>query len=532
MKRCKTLLASLSLILTSLFTQAQNWKTYPYAIPGSRVAFPKDEGVHSKEPIEWWYTVGHLMGETTGTHYSFMLTYFHYPYMGFGGFRILNLSNDNTGTFYGETRPVNYTTLTADSLNIAAAVYNQGTETWSNKKGGNGKAIPFEYSLAASNRSGSINLDYVSTKAPLILADSGFFYQGAASYTYYYSQTGNDVTGTITLPGVSEKVKGTAWIDRQYGSFNPVSGEKYEWFNMQLSNGMDLNIFNIFTNDNRTPNTINYKTLAVYVDSTSQYTTADFKLERLAFEYTTDSVQCYSRKWRLTSSKNNIDLTFEAPYNGYEVTLPFRFYEGPTNIAGTVNGKPVTGKGFAELLHSYQKPVVDLSALPLPSATTVEWKLKNPDDGRAIKYDLAYRTGNQQTFSPIASGLTDSMYFWNNVPATKYWLKLTAYSLDTTLVSTKVIEITPMVTGLSSVANKSNQSFYAYSHNGTVHIQSNHSFSKAEIVICDITGKQYAPKVSTQSELIQIDMNGLTSGLYVIKVQIDGEMRVIKWIVE
>lgn len=532
MKHCKTLLASLFFILSYLSSYAQSWKKYPYTLPGSRVAFPKDEGAHSKEPMEWWYTVGHLVGETTGAHYSFMLTYFHYPYMGFGGFRILNLSNDDKGTFYGETRPVTFSTLATDSLNIAAAVYNQGTETWANKKGANGRAIPFEYSIVASSRPGSIKLDMVSNKKPLILADSGFFYQGATSYTYYYSQTGNAVSGSITLEGTTEKVTGTAWIDRQYGTFNPMTGEKYEWFNLQLSNGMDLNLFNIFDKNNGTPSTINYKTLAVYVDSNSQYTTADFKLERLAFEYTTDSVQCYSRKWRLTSSKNNIDLTFEAPHDGYEVNLPFRFYEGPTNISGTVNGKPVTGKGFAELLHSYQKPTTDLQVVPSASSTFITWKVQNPDGGRTDKFDLSYSIDNQKTFIPIVGGLTSSTYSWNNAPKTKYWIKLTSYSLDTTLLSHNLQEVTPIVTGIFKDEESSAQSLLAYSSNGVLYIQSSKPFSKTEVAVFDIKGKQYAPKVTSQSELIQIELSGLARGLYVIKVQVDAEMRVIRWLAD
>lgn len=62
------------LFLTSNFTSAQTWKNYPYAPQGSLITFPADEGWHPSEPVEWWYTCGHLTGDSTGNSYSYMLT--------------------------------------------------------------------------------------------------------------------------------------------------------------------------------------------------------------------------------------------------------------------------------------------------------------------------------------------------------------------------------------------------------------------------------------------------------------------------
>mgnify|MGYP000607062124 FL=1 len=237
----------IAFILSALVCYAQDWKVYPYSPPNSLISFSEDEGRHLSEPVEWWYTTGHITGDTSTKEYSYMLTYFYYPDSGFDGFRILNLTDHSDGTFYQNVLPVNYTTLSTTELDIEANVFLAGTETWKNKLDGGNNIIPFEYEIFASGGGITLDFELVTTKRPLILGDDGYLDQGSVNYTYYYSQTGNDLIGSLTINGTTETVTGTAWIDRQYGNFNPFTGEKYEWFSMQLSNGMDVNFWNIFT---------------------------------------------------------------------------------------------------------------------------------------------------------------------------------------------------------------------------------------------------------------------------------------------
>lgn len=427
------------LIVTTFLSQysySQDWKTFPYTPAGSAVSFPKDEGRHSAEPIEWWYNSGQLKGVNSGRTYSYMLTYFYYPASGFDGFRILNIADDASGKIYEETRPLHYTTLSTTHLDIQAAVYNRANEHWSNKTDGNGKLIPFEYTIKAASAAGGLDLNCKSLKRPLLPGDDGYFDQGADSYTYYYSQTGNAVSGKLTLNGITEDVTGTCWIDRQYGNFNPFSGEKYEWFQLQLSNGLDINLWNIFTTQNTVPDNEKYRILAAYVDESTQYTTSDFTIERLGFNWMPDSAMCYSAKWRLTSSKNNLDLTITSKNSNSEITLPFRFFEGATTITGTVNGQAVTGIGFAELLHSYEHPAL---AIKKPvggifnAALPVSWQLLNPDEGRPVTYDIEYSINNKASFVPVAQGIKDTFYVWNNSTLPEgdsIWFKITANSID------------------------------------------------------------------------------------------------------
>lgn len=429
---------SFSFFLTSF---AQTWNQYPYEPAGTQLTFPADEGYHPGEPVEWWYTIAHVTGQNTGTHYSYMLTYFYYPQLSFDGFRIFNLSNDDEETFFAETLPVNYPVMAQDHLEINAEVLlgSGQQESWITEMEGL-DLVPFTYHINATQANGSIDMHYEAQKRPLILDTTGFFYQGATGYTYYYSQTLLNVSGTMTIDGVTEPVAGTAWIDRQWGQFNPNNGEKYEWFCVQLDNGMDFNIWNIFDSNNQIPDLPTYRLTSIYVDEDTDINTHDFEFKRQTFVYTPDSAMIYPQQWHFTY--DTIDLMITTLYPNSEVSLPFRFYEGTTSVTGTVGSTPVTGVGFAELLHSYSEPVVN-AVSPADGISwapgLVDWQLANPEGGRDIWFDVEYSINNKQSWNTIATGLTDSEVAWDAAGVnygTEVWLRITAYSIDHTLTGT------------------------------------------------------------------------------------------------
>ncbi len=515
-------------IVTTFFSDyvyTQDWKTFPYQPAGSAVSFPKDEGRHSSEPIEWWYNTGQLKGTTSGKTYSYMLTYFYYPVSSFDGFRILNIADDASGEVYQETRPLNYTTLSTTHLDIQAAVYGGSNEIWSNKVDGNGKLMPFEYTIIASSAAGGLNLNCKSLKRPLLLSNDGYLKQGLTSYTYYYSQTGNEVTGTLTLKGITEEVTGTCWIDRQYGNFNPLSEEKYEWFQLQLSNGMDINLWNIFTDQQTVPVNEKYRILAAYVDESTQYTIDDFNIERLAYNWTPDSAMCYSSKWRLTSSKNNLDLTITSKHDNSEIKLPFRFFEGATTVSGTVNGKAVTGVGFAELLHTYEHPELTIKKPDggiFDADLPIKWQLLNPDEGRPVTYDVEYRINGSTTFQSVVQGVRDTFFLWNNPSLSgsdSIWFKITARSIDGKLKGVTG-SVNPSVIRKQN-SDSVNIKVFPNPVDNTLFVSSNLSTNSAQGKIVDINGRvvHIIPGNSLSHE---IDVSFLPSGVYFLRIDLPG----------
>lgn len=524
----------LSLItLSSFVTYSQDWKTYPFTPEGSLISFPLDEGRHTDELTEWWYTTGHIVGSTTGKKYSYMLSYFYFPAGVLDGFRILNISDDDNFEFYPSTEFVIYDTLATDKLNINANLILGGTETWRNKLDNNNMPIPFEYEIEASSNDVVLSLQYDALKSPLILSEDGYLNLGYENYTYYYSQTKNAVTGTITFDGITEEVTGTSWIDRQYGDFSPSADTPYEWFSLQLSNDMDINVWNIFSEDLAVPEGEEYRVLAAYVDTATQVTITDFELERLEYAFMPDESRCYAQKWRLTADEYNIDLIITTLYSNAEVYFPFRFYEGATDITGTVNGVEVTGIGFAELLHSYENPDITLLNQDYWNTTIpLEWVLNNPDEGNPVAYDLEYSIDNQENYISIATELTEDSFDWTSTPLTEgqsFWLKVKGYSIDNTLqgeITEEFIYTNDISMGELSTIKKLN--IYPNPSTGIVTIESKQlDFIE---VINDFGKVVYSTSVS--KSLISLDLSILAKGSYVVRGSGNGKQYVTGIILE
>ena len=373
-------------------------------------------------------------------------------------------------------------------------------------------------------------------KRPLILGDDGYLDQGISNYTYYYSQSENDITGSFTFNGSTENVTGIAWIDRQYGTFNPLTGEQYEWFSLKLSNGMDINLWNIFTAEDTIPDAPEYRILSAYVDESTQYTESDFEIERLQFFCTPDEVNCYSKQWRLTSDTNDLDLTITSLFETTEVLLPFRFFEGALSITGTVNSNAVTGEGFAELLHYYEHPDVSITS---PSggvydvSMPLSWGLNNPDDGRPVFYDLEYSIDNQSTFLPIISGLTSTSYLWENPPLSQndeVWFRITAYSIDGSLTSTIISDSSSTAT-LSLSENSVNRvKLYPNPTSRTLNLSFNRSFTNLTYDIIDISGKVLIMNDLNHVRNTTIDVSSLQNGLYFIRLKTEANDVFLKFI--
>ncbi len=521
----KTLTLAIMALFISCSVNAQWWKQYPYQPSGSSLAFPADEGHHPSEPVEWWYTVAHVTGDSTGTPYTYMFTNFYYPQFTFDGFRIFNLANDLTGEFYTETLPVNYNTISETHLELRTTVFGAANEHFITSTDSLGSLVPFEYELVASQANGAIDVKYVAQKRPLILDGTGFFGLGASAYTYYYSNTNLDAVGTITVDGVTETFHGTAWIDRQWGSFNPNSMEQYEWFCVRLNNGMDLNIWNIFNDADEIPDTATYRLASVYVDDSTDLHTHDFTFERLAWHYMPDSAMCYSQQWHFVYQ--DIDLMITTLHNNSEVTLPFRFYEGTTTITGTVAGNPVTGVGFAELLHSYDQPDIAITA-PVSGSfiygvTPVAWELMNPDDGLAVTYNLSYSI-DQQNFVSIASGLTDLSYSWDASAlsvGTNVWLKVTGYSADSTVVGATILQsaVTVGVSGISMVEEDDLKIFPNPSDQLSQLSWAQKGHREVAIEVFDIMGVKVFRTVTNTPDNTLLDVSSWAPGNYMVVVK-------------
>ncbi len=519
--------------LTIAISFSQSWKQYPYEPEGSVFSFPSDEGPHPDEDIEWWSITGHVKGLETGTNYSFSLTYYIYPYHVYDGMRILNLSNDDTGEFYTDSQFLGYQDMEPGNLNIEAYLYfMEKWETWNNLEEDNGDLIPFEYEISAASAKGSLLLECKSLKAPVPIGDDGLFDVGAESYTNCYSQTMNSITGTLQFKDMQEAVEGTAWIDHQYGGFNMITSEQYEWFSIQLSNNMEINIWNVFTPENLLPDNSDFKHMTIVDDQGQSISTSDFNMERLAFQYTEDNTICYSEKWHLTSPVKELDLTIFTLSDNNEVLIPFRFYKGATYVDATVAGVHAYGNGFAELLKTYKKPALSMK---IPEGnwdvnTPISWYVLNPDDGRTLIYDLEYRADPSEDFQIVQSGISDTLFYWDNPPINtgdNIWFRVKGYTHDTTLSAYSPIafyspENEDPTVSIEQRFQEKSFSLYPNPTSDILNIKFEKEMSSFNFQILDITGKVLkAANRPMSGNRARLFVGNLEAGSYILRISVD-----------
>lgn len=498
---------------------SQNWKTYPFVPDNSLISFPLDEGRHENEPVEWWYSVGHFTGKTSGTAYSYMLCYFYTQQFFFDGFRIFSLCNEETGEFITETLPLQYSFLSTNSLNINAitGVQEMHTESWKNVMDSNEVAIPFSYIQTAETEKFAINFKHEALKSPLLVADSGYLHIGKEEYSYYYSQTRNLLSGTLTINGETEEIEGTSWFDRQYGNFSSIQDNQYEWFCIQLSNNIELLVYNVFTSNGQLPDLKQNKILSLTDSQNTQYTTSDFSIERLTYKFTEDEQRCYSQKWRIRSESNNIDLICSALHITNEVQLPVRFFEGAIAVSGKVNGQDVTGKGFAELVHHYEMPEVIFQEPDFGNSDTVElnWKIVNKDDGNPLNHTLSYTLNYEKKLNLITQNITDTVFKWK-IPELKHndhlQIHLESKSIDGTLYTRDSIAYTKLSSFSRSINEDLQFKIYPNPANESIHIKSEKNVS---IEVYTIMGKKIFHD-DKSTDMKQLDTSDLPSGIYVI----------------
>jgi len=195
-----------------------------------------------------------------------------------------------------------------------------------------------------------------------------------------------------------------------------------------------------------------------------------------------------------------------------------------------VNGKAVTGFGFAELLHSYENPQVAIKkpdADPFKTSEPVVWQLINPDAGNPVTYNLEYSTDNKAVFKPVAQAITDTFYEWKNPViknGDKIWFKITAFSIDGKLQGTAISKSASTV-----VADAANEKITLFPNpvDRNLFIDPGFQMDNPACKIIDVNGRViYLIKSNSISN--KIDVGYLQPGVYFLKIR--GKKEVFKFL--
>jgi predicted secreted hydrolase len=342
--------------LVSVFLIATGF-TYKLALPGRKISFPADHYSHPDFKTEWWYYTGHLETES-GKRYGFQVTFFRFgvrdrqkelkeqPLFTELYMAHFALSDLATKKFiFRERINRGY----GDRAGAATDRYLVWNEDW--KVEGDAR----NHSIDVKHRETQLRLSVKSQKPPVLHGQNGLSQKGEGEgrASYYYSLTRMQTDGELTIDGKKEKVRGLTWMDHEFGS-NQLRDDQvgWDWFSIQLNNDTELMLYVIRHKDG-SPDPYSSGTLVKADGSTKHLALNDFRIEVLDRWKSPKSGATYPMKWKVTIPSEEIELEINPAFQDQELitnrSTRVTYWEGAAQIRGTLQRKPMEGKGYVEM---------------------------------------------------------------------------------------------------------------------------------------------------------------------------------------
>ena len=309
----------------------------------TEVKLPQDEAPHQNSS-EWWYFVGHLRGvEPHGKtrEYGFELVIFQErtspsdlaPAVYVAHHAITDLTRK---TFDFEERTVEAPIphqVDGFSLNV---------DQWT-AVGGRGT-----YHLDAdfADTQYGMHLTLKAAEPAVLHGDRGIIPYGPFGTSAYYSYTALDATGTIVDHGVPIKVTGISWQDRQWGNFNRTATAGWNWFSIQLDNNVQYMLYFIQDDAGNVVQKVGTK----IVNGVATAIRADeMRMTPIGYFTSPTSGFTYPSKWAVDVPEGALTVT--PLLQDQELVVPDHrtYFEGDSEITGTLDGKSIKGVGYTEV---------------------------------------------------------------------------------------------------------------------------------------------------------------------------------------
>ncbi len=243
------------------------------------LVFPADHGAHLDARIEWWYVTGSLHTAATangaaqtavGTaHYGFQVTFFR-ARTGIAAdqpsrfaarqlvFAHAAVTDLQRGKLLHDQRIARTGFGIAEAAVGDTAVSLRDWQLSRQTTGSQTSAPSSRYRTRIASDSAGFEFDFTfdTTQMLLLQGDAGYSRKGPPTdsahpyFSYYYSQPQLAVSGRLSLGGVAQSVRGTAWLDHEWSDALLAPGAVgWDWIGMNLDDGSALTAFRLRRSD-------------------------------------------------------------------------------------------------------------------------------------------------------------------------------------------------------------------------------------------------------------------------------------------
>ena len=325
------------------------------------VKLPRDLFAHDDVQTEWWYYTGHF--RVSGRRFGIELVFFKRrtdeDRLGVVPMRLLGnpiyfahfaLTDEARQTFRYEHRR---STGQAPDLPAFASKdhYEVRLGDWHvyERSGGHflhatlGDDLVFEATLQPT-KPATLNGE----------KNDGVSYKDNGEASRYFSYTRMAGEGLITWYGKTERCIGTAWMDREFGTWYPTPGQKgWDWFSIQLATGAEVMVYHM-RDEQGNPSPYS---CGSYIDPQGLRThlrAEDFAIEVLGKWQSQRTQTIYPSGWRVKVPRVGVNVMVVPIMPDQELdtrgTTMVIYWEGACQVLGRHTGTEPAGRAYVELV--------------------------------------------------------------------------------------------------------------------------------------------------------------------------------------
>lgn len=313
--------------------------------------FPDDHGPHPGFRNEWWYVTGNLEGPE-GRRFGFQLTFFR--------LRLAPGPDERPSRWATKEAWMAHFAVTdardrafhaferfsrGGELGLAGAKRDPVAvwlEDWRLERRGGGR-----WRLRAEAGDVSLDLELEPMRDPVLQGERGLSRKGAetGNASYYYSLTRIAARGRLVLAGEATDVRGTAWLDREWGT-SALGPDQvgWDWFALQLDDGTDVMFYRL-RNESGSTSAWSAGTVVEPGGRVISLRPEDFEL-RVLDRWSSPKGGTYPAQWELTVAPVPGPLKVTPVLADQELDAAVRYWEGAVDV--TRNGDHA-GVGYVEL---------------------------------------------------------------------------------------------------------------------------------------------------------------------------------------